>query len=687
VSVNENSDAMPSDDRKIGTAETPDAGKESSEVEHWLSALKRSEDWRDQTRTFTDAKRFVDEYKGKWDWVAQGVTIPLVPINLVFAYVKTEIARLYFRDPWITVNAKRTEDLGAAQMAEQIVNYTWGELDLKRQIKLALLDALLAGHGWIKVGYTAEFGTVESRPAEPVKRGPGRPRKEETVVETNTFIKSETAFAVHVPYKQVVFDPSAVWPAAHNARWMAIRYDKPLRAVQESGIYDKTATDEIKPWESEAKQGEGGEKFRDVKMCRLWEIYDLDHMKLLTVSPGVKKYLREEDYPEELNGAFPLVEFSFNPVPGEPYALSDIAPHEPQIVELTKMMAIMLNHLKRWNRQIFVKPDLMTDENKTNFKNAVDGAVIEIQGDPATGFFIPPYAPVQQDIYGVWNLAMDMWKNVAGQSAMERGAEGKAATRTLGELRMQLQGGRARSDEKVDVLEDSIAEVARKLLAIMQKKYDLPKLARIVGPRNLQKAMAGRPTAQPQNALAQDASTGPQGFTWNKEDIHGEMDVDVVAGSTAPTDREAQLEQIEKMTPMLPALGVGPGSPAAKMWGREWFRLVGIPSLEAIMDLIEGQPPVLPPKMQEIQAKIKAKEMELQQKTQAKGAELQMKGQEHQMKMAGLAAQTQADIVKAKLDAQKAHQDAQASVLEHILKSVRGPQNGTQGPPAGGPQN
>src|SRR5207245_2900840 len=102
--------------------------------------------------------------------------IPVVPVNLVYAYVKTEIARLYFKDPWITVNAKRVEDIGSAQIAEQIVNYTWGELKLKSEIKQAILEALLIGHSWIKVGYVAEFGTVESQPKE-VPKGPGRPPK------------------------------------------------------------------------------------------------------------------------------------------------------------------------------------------------------------------------------------------------------------------------------------------------------------------------------------------------------------------------------------------------------------------------------------------------------------------------------------------------------------------------------
>lgn len=664
----------PGNSKKIGTAESPNEGSEKEEVRHWLAAIKKAQEWRDQTDAFVNAKRFVNEYKGKWDWLAQGISIPLVPINLVFAYVKTEIARLYFRNPWITVFPKRVEDIGAAKIAEQVLNDTWKQLDLKRQIKLALLEALLVGHGWIKVGYTATFGTVESRPKdEPTKRGPGRPKKEEAIVDTNEFIKSENAFAYHLAYKDVVFDPSATWPATSSARWMAIKWEKPMRAVKESGIYEEKAVENLRPSEEEKEEANKG---REVKMARGWEIYDLDHMKVTTVSPGCDYKLREIEYPDYLNGAYPLVEFSFNPVPGEPYGLSDIAPHEPQIVELTKMMAIMLNHLKRWSRQIFMKPGLMTDENKTNFKNGVDGAIVEIQGDPQKDFFIPPYAPVQQDVYGVWNLAMDMWKNICGQTGMERGAEGKAATRTLGELRMQLQGGRARSDEKIDVLEDSIAEVARKLLAIMQKKYDLPKISRIVGTRNMQKALEGRPTAQQGNALQPKSITGQEGFSWNKEDIHGDMDVDVLGGSTAPMDRESQLQMLEKMIPMLAAIGAGPGSPAAKAFAREYIHLVGMPTLDNVMDLADQTPPQPPPKLMEIQAKIKARQQETQMKVQGKQAE-------EKIKMQGLQAKTQAEIIKAKLGAQKAQQDMQMkhvehqhSVMEHLLAGIRGPSNG-----------
>ena len=224
-------DNVGGDDRKVGAAESPSSDeKEKARVTQWLAAIKKAEEWRNKTDAFANAGRFVNEYKGKWDWLAQGISIPLVPLNLVFAYVKTEIARLYFHNPWITISPRKTDDVPAAKIAEVVINDVWKKLKLKVQGKLALRDALTVGHGWIKVGYTMETGTVESREPEPKKRG--RPRKDEKIVDTNVCVKSESAFAYHVPYKNVVFDPSAVWPPMENARWVAIKWEKPLRAVK-----------------------------------------------------------------------------------------------------------------------------------------------------------------------------------------------------------------------------------------------------------------------------------------------------------------------------------------------------------------------------------------------------------------------------------------------------------------------
>lgn len=683
----------PKDKEKVGVSETPHSGSEKEEVKAWLRTIESTIKWRDSIGNKAGWKRFINEFKNNWDFLQASVSVPIVPVNLVYAYMKTEIARLYFRDPWITVNAKRVEDIGAAQIAENIINYTWGELKLKHQVKQWILEAGLVGHSWMKVGYAAQFGIVESQPKEE-KRGPGRPPKKYKEVETNEYIKSESVFAYHVSYKDIIFDPSATYPATHNARWMAHKVVKPYRAVTQSGIYEHT--DELKPnvyiddpnvpydTPDSIKEGFG----KDVRSVVLWEIYDLDHETITTVSPGCEYKLREIPLPEYLNGGFPFIQLAFNPVPGDVYPLSDIAPHEGQIIELTKLVSIELNHLKRWNRQIFAPEGGMTPDEEAKFKDANDGAVIHYQ-DPQMKdkLFATPYAPVQSDIYGVFQQVFQLWQMISGQTATDQGGQAKTQTRTLGELRMALQGSKARPEEKVDVLEDAVAEVARKMLVIMQKKYDLPKIARIVGQKQVQekilKVLPQRPSAQPMlpgnggqagtpgipgnqqpNPVAPQSFNTDFSFSWNKTDILGEMDVDVLAGSTVPMDRESQLQIIEKMTPLLSLAGAGPGSPAAKAYLREVIRLSGMMSLETIMDLLDQQPPAPPPKMMETQAKVQGKVAETKVK-------LQGMQQQNQLKLEGMKQ-------KLAFDQAKHQQGIQKEVIHSILDRFR---NGNNQPP------
>ena len=666
---------------KVGVGETPNPDSEKNEVEAWLRTVQKTEKDQDDFGNKAGWKRYIEEYKNEWGFLQSKVSIPIIPINLIYAYTKTEIARLYFRDPWITVNPKRVEDIGAAQISEQIINYTWGELALKQEIKKALLESILVGHSYVKVGYAAEFGTVESQPRdEPVKRGPGRPPKEKShEIETSEFIKSENVFAYHVPYKDIIFDPSATFPPTHNARWMAHKITKPLRAVKNAGIYNHTDMlkssgkgDDDKPGYDTS--GINTKKLdQDIKSVTLWEIYDLDNMRVVTVSPGCPYYLNEIPYPEYLAGGFPFSMLAFNPVPGEVFPMSDVAAQEGLSIEMTKIVAIWINHLKRWNRQIFIEPDLFTDAELDKFKDGNDGAIIKANGPIAGKYDIPQYPAVQSDSYQIYNEAYKLYQVVSGQTPSDQGGQARVPTRTLGELRLQMTGGHARADEKVDVLEDFIEEIARKLLGIMQKKYDLPKISRIVGPKSVQQKIMGilpqRPSAQPQTPGQPGQPSQPNpvkpmtsdfSFSWNRQDILGDMDLDVVAGSTVPMDKESNLEVMEKMIPLLPAAGVTPGSPAAQQYAREMFRMIGNPRLEAILDLVQGQPPPPNPKMMEIQAKVQAKQQESQVKIQGKQAEEKIKLQAMQQKL--------------QMDQQKHKMDMHKNVINTILQGVRASQ-------------
>jgi hypothetical protein len=635
------------DKEKTGLVETPEDTNPQEKVRQWRKVINRTLEWRKQIEQKARWPFFIKEFEGDWTHVQADLDIDLIPINLVFAYVKTEIARLYFRDPFISVNAKRMEDLGKAQIAEQLINYIWGDLNLKSEVKKALLDTLLVGHGWVKVGYSMETGISESKSKD----------SKEKPVSSSEFIKSEEVFAYHVPWQDVLFAPDSLNPP-YDSRWMAFRIVKPLSAIKKSKIYKNT--EDLKP-QQEQLEDKSLDVMRDVQNATLWEIWDKDHDEVITIAHGADDPLREIDWPYEIEG-MPGVMFKFNIVPGKPYPLSDVAPWEGQIIEAMKLIAIMINHLKRWNRLMVIQEGTLTPIEENKFKQGVDGAIIRAQnlagaGKPlAENFFIPPYAPVQQDIYGVWNLVMDLWRNVSGQSDVDRGSHAKTQTRTLGELRMTMQGGRARADEKVDQLEDSISEVARKLLGIMKQKMQLPMIIKVVGEQAMQKAMEKSPP--------EFKSLIPN------TDLPEEMDVDTVAGSTVPLNKENKLTLAAEFLKMLPAVGIAPNSQASREVGRFILREFDVKEMERIMDIAD-QEAKQAAQMQQMQMQMMMKEH------QAKAQEQQSDQVQGQLKLAATQAQTKATMAQAQANTIQAQIKLKETILKSILAGQVGGQNGS----------
>jgi hypothetical protein len=392
------------------------------------------------------------------------------------------------------------------------------------------------------------------------------------------------------------------------------------------------------------------------------------------------------EWPYDIDG-FPVVMFHFNPLPDETYPLSDVAMAEPQVIELMKIYAIEVNHLKRWNRQIFAREGFMTELEKEKFKLGVDGAIINVQGKVNEDFYIPPYAPVQQDVYGVWNQTMDIMRNVWGQSEADRNGNASSNTRTLGELRMQQQGGRSRSDERLDMLEDQINELAKKLLAIMRQKLTLPRIVRMVGQRVVdqaqEKAAAFSPVpqiGQPQQppmpqqnapslseAIAQRPSkdepnsmTGSQMFTATGKDIPDQLDVDTVAGSTIPLNKENKLRIIGDFMNTGQFFGIVPASKAARELGKYLLREIDVKELDRVMDIAEqeaqaaqNQPPPQKPGDQE---KLMSKQIGLESE---------------KLRHASTVAQAQATMTQAQVQKELAEAKIREQVLKHMLETHR----------------
>lgn len=576
------------------------------EVKEWLKKYTSGRKFREWISSRYRWKDFIDEFKGHFRIANGSADIQINALNYIFAYIKTEIPALYLKNPYIKVNAKKSASVQSARILEEVINYDWRHKRLKKENKKNIFDGKLIGHSWFKSGYTGKFGTVED--------GNGN---------TLEYIESEDFFGYRVPWDCIVFDLDSIDPP-HDCGWIAHDVWVNLEDAQSNPRYKNTermVAQSRKPtnYSNSTSSADNRQYKEDEKKVCLIEVWDMKNQKVFTLSEGVEDYIEEpKDWPYEMRG-YPFSYLCFNPVNDEPYGMSDVYMFESQVLELTKIRAMELDHLKRGNRQ-FGYDGSLTQEQKDAIALGITGNVIE--NIDVNKFQALPYAPFQSDGYAIEKFVKEDMINISGQSPQERGATQQTSTRTFRELAQIAKGAENRRAEQIDVVEDFITDIANKRIALMQQFADLPYYVRITGkdPQEIAQALQGRPSAQ--GAGAPTAITTPQGFTFTKEDIQGEFDIEVIPGSTAPMDKNTIVSMIIDALQYLPALGVTPGGPVTAAIGTIIADFFQLPELKDAMEQ-EGQ----------LQAQMKAQQQQ------------QMQDQQH-MAVAQQTAKTQIDAEK-----------------------------------------
>lgn len=512
----------------------------------WMSRIKRGLKYRDTIRDKQNWKRILDEYKGDYKINSGDVKAP--PINLVFGYVDTATARIYFRDPHISINPRGQQSVNAARIIELDVNYSFGQLKLKANVEKVLKDTFLFGHGWLKFGYIAETGERLSDPG----------------TEPAEYIKNEEIFITYVPYEDVVFDTTMSKDPPRDCRWIAHRIVKPLDKMKEDPTYSYTGKlqSNISTRDAKEEKDDDQTKDGDTELFEFWEVTDLDTMKVYCVADSMDKCLKESDYRYEMKGLNYSM-LKFNPINTEPYPLSDIYIIEAQILERVKIRAAQINHIKRWSRQLNIEVGAMTKEEIEKFQLGIDGAVTQ----RAKGTMPPTpiqYAAIDSDSFEIDNLIQRDIDSVIGQNEIDRGGQGKTETKTKFELQGQMAGSGVRQAKRQDKLEDFLEEVADKYIALVKQFQTTPKYVRITGmkPEAIVAAFGSLPGVQ----------VDETGIKFTREAIQGEYDIEAKAGSTLPLNRENKVKLIESSLQVGPAIGVIPGSPTSIALGKALFR-------------------------------------------------------------------------------------------------------------------
>lgn len=503
---------------------------EKQEVKLWLDRIVTARRYRDRMQDELGADRFKKQYLGQYDVRLGNMQVP--PINDVYAFTQTLIATLNNKNPYIAVNAKKTGTIKGAAILEVGVNYFWRELAIKEDTELELMDVILAGDAWHKTGYSVESVNT----GDTLK------------------IKNEKIYSNRVSYKDIVFNIGSR-RAPNDSQWMAQRIVMPTEDVKDK--YGKRAAGlKGAPHpalnDSEFKSA----NFKsDLNYSTLWEIWDARKRQILLVAEGFDRYLKDPTAWPEYEVEFPFDNLWFNAIIDEPFHMPDIKPWEPQILEKIKLLAMILNHVKRWNRQLIVRKGALDVTEQDKFEKGLDGSIIEANITSSESInnvmTAATYAPLPPEIWTLMNMLDQIQNGVSGQPAFDRGATAQTKTRTLGELEFMQNGARSRTDRKISRLETFIRNIARKIIVQMKANFDLEQTVRITGetPETIIEAFKDN----------FDPETGS--ITFTKEDIVGEYDVDVRPGSTLSLDRGTRLQVMGQILQQSMQLAQLPGIP------------------------------------------------------------------------------------------------------------------------------
>lgn len=491
--------------------------KESAQVARWHDRISVSQRRRDYVAEENNWERYFDELKGKYDVVLGNTQVP--PIGEMFAYKDTLLSNLYYQDPYIAVNARKNATIQSAYILEAGVNHLWKELKLKQDIELEITDAIFVGHAWNKVGNNTKTS------------GSGDQLK---IVEDNIY-------ANRVSWRDMLFNIGARNPPK-DCLWMSQRIYRPTEDVKRDyGRVAKSLGGSSYP-SIDVKYMKNILYKEDFNYSAIHEIWDSREKKIFTIADELRdRYLEDpKPWPDYID-EFPYQFLAFHEIPDEPFPQSDVAPWEPQVKEKIKVFTMMLNHVKRWNRQLVIKKGTMTPQELDKFEKGMDGAILlaATNGDIQEAFKTLDFGPLPPDIYMVIDRIDGVIRSTRGQAEFDQGGVTKTSTRTEGELGIIQAGGKTRSGRKQDRVERHCEAIAKQLIIQMKNNFDIPYIAKITG-------------NEPQEILAAFKDQGvydpiSKTLKFTSEDIKGEFDANVKAGSTLPLDKMTRDKILENV--------------------------------------------------------------------------------------------------------------------------------------------
>ena len=507
-------------------------------ITRYRKKIDQSRRWRQEEKYDDLWRRMIDMYRGK-HYVESSDSDQLL-VNIAFATINVIAPGVSVNYPKITVNARKSEQAPNAVVTEAIVNYWWRHYECQKEFRRAVKDTLILGHGWVKTGYRFVEKDVETdAPRETADElADASP---ESITESAQIITEDRPFVERISPFDVFVDSDCT--SMSDLRWIAQRIRRPLSDVKKDKRYNSVARNDAQP-SHYSRYGLDGVRGRDHPRpsvepedtyVEIWEYYDIDSGKMSVFCDGGDKFLVN---PTEIPFSFghPFVMIPNYEVPDYFYPMGELEAIEPLQMELNQTRTQMMNHRKRFSRKWLYKESAFDADGRSALESDEDNVMVPVISEESINSVVGPMPAIisPPEFYNQSELISSDIDRVSGVSEYQRGSLPEIR-RTATEAGIIQDAANARSSDKLALIERSIAEVARRLVALAQE------------------FMTGE-------AAVRVAGTGAKQvwLNFDRDYLQGEFDFEVEGGSTQPVNETVRRQQaVQVVDAMAPFVNTG----------------------------------------------------------------------------------------------------------------------------------
>lgn len=526
------------------------------QLEQYKDRINKCQRWRRDEQFDDSWARLADLYRGHHFPSYMQDSGDLIAVNLAFSTINVIAPSVAVNYPKVVVQANKPEDAQRAMFVEAVINHLWRHHDFRTPFRRAVKDFLIFGHGWLKVGWkfveqeqsiselaredmvNSAMSEIDQTVLQNFMEGVEPPSFEDVVASipsTEMRIVEDQPFVERISVYDVYVDPAAT--CMEDARWVAQRIVRPLEEAEKDRRYKPSARKNLtanysRNMYDDVPTDDKVEYLEDQVV--LWEYYDIMDNTLSVYADGADEFLVD---PVAMPYAYghPFVMLRNYDIPDHFYPMGDLEAIEPLQLELDKTRSQLMNDRKRYARKYLFHERSFGPAGREALESENDGQFVPVidENKPLDQVVMPlPQVPLAAEIYNYSSIISDDINTVSGISEYARGAMPEIR-RTATEASIIADAQNARAADKLAIVEISVGQVAKRVIQLLQQFMTDEDMARITGP-------AGDDVFIP----------------YGREEIVGEYDFSVQAGSTQPMNETIRRQQaVSLLNAVAPLVG------------------------------------------------------------------------------------------------------------------------------------